>query len=37
MEGGEPAIGTPAAVGRFVASETEKWGKIVLKAGLKAG
>lgn len=35
--GGVPDIGTPAVFGKFIASETEKWGKVVRKAGLKAG
>jgi tripartite-type tricarboxylate transporter receptor subunit TctC len=35
--GGVPDIGPPAAFGKFIASETEKWGKVVRKAGLKAG
>jgi len=32
--GGVPDIGTPADFGKFIASETEKWGKVVRKAGL---
>jgi tripartite-type tricarboxylate transporter receptor subunit TctC len=35
--GGQAAPGTPAEFGRFVASETAKWGKVVRDAGLKAG
>jgi tripartite-type tricarboxylate transporter receptor subunit TctC len=35
--GGQPYVGTPADFGRFIASETEKWGKVVRQAGLKAG
>ncbi len=33
--GGEPLPGTPAAFGKFIADETEKWGKVVKFAGLK--
>jgi len=35
--GGVPDIGTPADFGKFIASETVKWGKVVRKAGLKTG
>ena len=35
--GGVPAVGTPADFGKFIASETEKWGKVVRRAGLKPG
>jgi tripartite-type tricarboxylate transporter receptor subunit TctC len=34
--GGQPAAGTPAEWGRFIADETEKWGKVVRAAGVKA-
>jgi tripartite-type tricarboxylate transporter receptor subunit TctC len=34
--GGEPAIMSPAEFGQFVASETEKWGKVIKLIGLKA-
>ena len=34
--GGQPFPGTPADWGRFVAAETEKWGKVVREAGVKA-
>ena len=33
--GGEPMPGTPAEFGKFIAEETEKWGKVVKFAGLK--
>ena len=33
--GGQPSPGTPADFGRFIASETDKWGKVVREAGLK--
>ena len=33
--GGLPAPGTPAEWGQFIASETDKWGKVVREAGLK--
>jgi tripartite-type tricarboxylate transporter receptor subunit TctC len=35
--GGQPFPGTPADFGKFVAAETEKWGKVVRKAELKPG
>jgi len=34
--GGQPAAGTPADWGKFIADETEKWGKVVRAAGVKA-
>jgi tripartite-type tricarboxylate transporter receptor subunit TctC len=34
--GGQPFPGTPADWGKFVAAETEKWGKVVREAGVKA-
>jgi tripartite-type tricarboxylate transporter receptor subunit TctC len=33
--GGEPLPGTPAGVGKLIAEETEKWGKVVRAAGIK--
>jgi tripartite-type tricarboxylate transporter receptor subunit TctC len=33
--GGQPTPGTPADFGKFIASETDKWGKVVREAGLK--
>jgi tripartite-type tricarboxylate transporter receptor subunit TctC len=33
--GGEPLAGSPAAFGKLVADETEKWAKVVKFAGLK--
>jgi tripartite-type tricarboxylate transporter receptor subunit TctC len=33
--GGEPLAGSPAAFGRLIAEETEKWGKVVRAANLK--
>ena len=33
--GGSTLAGTPADLGRFVAQETEKWGKVVKFAGIK--
>jgi tripartite-type tricarboxylate transporter receptor subunit TctC len=33
--GAEPLSMTPAAFGKFVAAETEKWGKVVKSAGIK--
>jgi len=34
--GGEPLAGSPAAFGKLIADETEKWAKVVKFAGLKA-
>ena len=34
--GGQPFAGTPADWGRFIAAETDKWGKVVRQANLKA-
>jgi len=33
--GGQPYGGAPGEFGRFLAAETEKWGKVVREAGLK--
>jgi tripartite-type tricarboxylate transporter receptor subunit TctC len=33
--GGQPTPGTPDEFGKFIASETDKWGKVVRQAGLK--
>jgi hypothetical protein len=33
--GGEALAGSPAAFGRLIAEETEKWGKVVRAANLK--
>jgi tripartite-type tricarboxylate transporter receptor subunit TctC len=33
---GQPSPGTPAEFGKFVAAETDKWGKVVREAGAKA-
>jgi tripartite-type tricarboxylate transporter receptor subunit TctC len=33
--GGQPFVGTPADFGKFIAAETDKWGKVVREAGLK--
>ena len=33
--GGIGASGSPADFGKFIADETEKWGKVVKFAGLK--
>ena len=35
--GGQPTPGTPADFGKFIAAETDKWGKVVREAGLKSG
>ena len=32
--GGEPLIGTPAAFGKMIAEETDKWEKVVMAAGV---
>jgi tripartite-type tricarboxylate transporter receptor subunit TctC len=34
--GGEAMPGTPADWGKFIAAETDKWGKVVREAGVKA-
>jgi tripartite-type tricarboxylate transporter receptor subunit TctC len=34
--GGTPLLGSPAALGKLIADETEKWGKVVKFAGVKA-
>jgi tripartite-type tricarboxylate transporter receptor subunit TctC len=34
--GSEPRSGSPGDFGKFIAAETEKWGKVVKFAGLKA-
>ena len=33
--GGQPTPGTPSDWGKFIADETDKWGKVVRQAGLK--
>lgn len=33
--GGQPTPGQPADFGKFIADETDKWGKVVRQAGLK--
>jgi tripartite-type tricarboxylate transporter receptor subunit TctC len=33
--GGQPMPGTPSDWGKFIADETDKWGKVVRQAGLK--
>jgi tripartite-type tricarboxylate transporter receptor subunit TctC len=34
--GGTPLVGSPADFGKFIADETEKWGKVVKFLGIKA-
>jgi tripartite-type tricarboxylate transporter receptor subunit TctC len=34
--GSDPMVMTPAEFGKFVATETEKWGKVIKAAGIKA-
>ena len=34
--GGDPFPGTPADWGKFIAAETDKWGKVVREAGVNA-
>jgi tripartite-type tricarboxylate transporter receptor subunit TctC len=34
--GGTPLSGSPADYGRLIADETEKWGKVIQTAGIKA-
>ena len=33
--GGEPLLGSPAAYGRMLAEESEKWGRVVRAANIK--
>jgi len=33
--GGTPLIGSPADFGKFIANETEKWGKVIRADGIK--
>ena len=33
--GGTPLVGSPAAFGKLIADETEKWGKMIKFAGIK--
>jgi len=35
--GATPSAGSPADFGKHIAEETEKWGKVVKFAGVKAG
>jgi tripartite-type tricarboxylate transporter receptor subunit TctC len=34
--GGSPLLGSPADFGRLIADETEKWGKVIRAANIKA-
>jgi hypothetical protein len=34
--GGTVLPGSPADFGKFIAEETEKWGKVIQTAGIKA-
>jgi hypothetical protein len=34
--GGEPLPGSPADIAKLIAEETEKWGKVIKFAGIKA-
>ena len=34
--GGTPLVGSPADFGEFIAAETEKWGKVIRAAGIRA-
>jgi tripartite-type tricarboxylate transporter receptor subunit TctC len=34
--GGTPLPGSPADFGKFIAAETEKWGKVIRAANIKA-
>jgi len=31
----QPFAGSPAEFGKFIADETEKWGKVIRTAGIK--
>jgi tripartite-type tricarboxylate transporter receptor subunit TctC len=33
--GGIPLVGSPADFGKFIAEETEKWGKVIQAANIK--
>ena len=35
--GGTPLVGTPADFGKLIAADTEKWGKMIRAANLRAG
>ena len=35
--GGAPMLMTPAEFGKLIADETEKWGKVIRTAHIKAG
>ncbi|HEY0569821.1 MAG TPA: hypothetical protein VGD13_17080 [Xanthobacteraceae bacterium] len=32
-----PFVTSPAQLGKFIADETEKWGKVIRRANIKAG
>jgi hypothetical protein len=34
--GGRPLSGSPAEYGKLIAEETEKWGKVIRAASIKA-
>jgi len=34
--GAEPFAGSPADFGKFIAEFTEKWGRVIREAGIKA-
>ena len=34
--GGTPLLGSPADFGKLIADETEKWGKVIRAANIKA-
>ena len=34
--GGTPLVGSPADFGKLIADETEKWGKVIRAANIKA-
>jgi tripartite-type tricarboxylate transporter receptor subunit TctC len=34
--GGTPLVGSPADFGKLIAEETEKWGKVIRAANIKA-
>jgi tripartite-type tricarboxylate transporter receptor subunit TctC len=34
--GGTPLLGSPADFGKLIAEETEKWGKVIRAANIKA-
>jgi hypothetical protein len=36
LAGGKPLMGSPSDFGKRIAEDTEKWGKVIRAAGIKA-